>query len=124
MYSKGGQNQDEGIDDAPRKWDPGRHAKVASSIDTAQQTTNDITSNQSFDSTNSAEDDWGNPNELPVAPLDGHGKSGSNQVNADDIDDGPEKGEAPYVVRMVEVQGLGSTNRKRPIQGGKGRGRV
>lgn len=98
MYSKGGQNQDEGIDDAPRKGDPCRHAKVASSIDTTQQTTNDIAGNQGFDGTDCAEEDWNNPDELPVAPLDGHGKSGSNQVDADDINDGPEKSEAPYVV--------------------------
>jgi hypothetical protein len=98
LYGKGRQNQDEGIDDAPRKGDPCRHAKVASSIDTTQETTNDIASNQGFDGTNCTEDDGSNPDELPVAPLDGHSKSGSNQVDADNINDGPEQGEAPYVV--------------------------
>ena len=56
--------------------------------------------------------------------MDGHGESGSNQVDANDINDGPEKGEAPYVVRVVEIQGLGSADGKRPVQRGKGRSRV
>jgi hypothetical protein len=98
LDSERGQDQDEGIDDAPRKRDPGGHAKVASSIDTTQQATNDIAGNQGFNGTDCAKDDWGNPDELPVAPLDGHGKGGSDKVDADDINDGPEKGEAPYVV--------------------------
>ena len=98
MYGKGGQDQDEGVDDAPGKGDPGRHAKVASGIDAAQQTANNIASDQGLNGTDCAEDDRGDPDELPIAPLDGHGKGGSNQVDADDINDGPEKGEAPYVV--------------------------
>jgi hypothetical protein len=98
LYGEGRQDQDEGVDDAPRKGDPGRHTKVASCVDTAQQTTNDISSNQGLDGTNCAEDDWGNPDELPVAPLNSHGESGSDEVDADDINDGPEKGEAPYVM--------------------------
>jgi hypothetical protein len=56
--------------------------------------------------------------------LDSHGKSGSNQMDADNIDDGPEEGKAPHVVRVIEVQGLGSADRKRPVQGGKGWGGV
>ena len=98
MYGERRQDQDEGVDDAPRKWNPSRHAEVASCVDTAQQTTDDVASNQGFDGADCAEDDWCNPDELPVAPLDGHSKSGSDQVDADDINDGPEKGEAPYVV--------------------------
>jgi hypothetical protein len=45
-------------------------------------------------------------------------------VDADDIDDGPEKGEAPYVVRMVEVEGLGAAGGKGPVERGKGRGGI
>lgn len=45
-------------------------------------------------------------------------------MDADDINDGPEESEAPYVVRVIEVQGLGSADRERPVQGGKGWGGV
>lgn len=98
LYGKRRQNQDERIDNAPRKGDPGRHAKVAGSIDTTQETTDNIASNQGFDGTDCTEDNGSNPDELPIAPLDSHSESSSDQVDADDINDGPEKCEAPYVV--------------------------
>lgn len=103
LYGKGRQDQNQGIDDAPGEGDPGGHAEVASSIDTAQEATDDVAGNQGFNGTDQGEDDGSDPDELPVAPLYGHGKSSSNQVDANDVNDGPEQGEAPYVMRVVEV---------------------
>lgn len=67
------------------------------------QSSDNIPSNDCFDSPDQDVHDGHNPDDPPVPPLDQHRISGSDSIDADNVNDGPDQGEAPDVVRIVEI---------------------
>lgn len=115
LNCKGRQDQDESIDDPPRKGYPCRHAKITSGVDTSYTATIELAletwkgiegwhlnihssnhgpRNQGFDSSDEPKDNWCDPDQLPVPPLDHHRIHGGDEVDADHVDQRPQQDEA------------------------------
>ena len=80
------------------------------------QPSNDITSNQRFDTPDDKIHDRYDPDNFPVPILDRTCISRRNHVNAPDTDQRPVEGEAPHGMCIVEIVSLRSVDRKGPVE--------
>lgn len=71
---------------------------------------------QGLDASDDSKDDWGDPNELPVPPLNSHRIHGGDEMDPDDIDQRPEQSEAEHGPGIVQVYCLRAAHRERPVQ--------
>jgi hypothetical protein len=131
MNGKRRQDQDHGTDETPHKGNPGRHLEVARLIYAAQpafistamatagvysQASHDTARNQALQPPNDGIQQRRDPYDLPVAPLHNARPKGDYQVHGSEEQGCPYQGEAPDVIRVVEVVRHRGAYGERPVE--------
>lgn len=103
VNGKGRQYEYQHADDGPYKWNPGRHFKVSSLVNTTQQSSHDGSRHKCLNAPNKGEQWYSDPYQFPIAPLHNACPQCSYEVYTTNKEEGPIYSEAEDVAGLVKI---------------------